>query len=149
MEKLKLDLAYYDPICWEESALDNWFENNYHKLGFECVTPSIPIIGCLDYIGVRNGEVLVIELEGKLSCICSHQQWVIDKIDVIICFGGMYNGSSVDIKGKEIIRLTDYPEFLKEAIRPELLENIKKSYRYNEQWRKAVEKKFINDIEIF
>lgn len=121
-----LDLAYYDELCWEESDLDVWFKKNYQKLGFSEIKDSI---NCADYIGIRNGKGVLIELEGPLWHINSHKQWVMDKIDVIICFGGF---ASI-VEDKEIIRLIDYPEFLKEAVNPIILENIQKRNKHREE----------------
>ncbi len=118
-----LDRAYYDSLCWDEYYLDQWFQDNHKKLGFAKITNSIPIIGCADYIGVRDGVELVIELEGPLRHINAHQQWVLNKIDVIICFGGY----SATANGKEVIRLVDHPEFLAEAVNHQVVYNLIKN----------------------
>ena len=58
-----IEEAFLNENFWEESDLDVWFRNNYRKLGFTEIRSSE---GFADYIGIRKGKEVVIELEGPL-----------------------------------------------------------------------------------
>ena len=135
---MKYDEEFLDETFWEETDLDVWFKTHYKQLGFEEILPSN--VGYADYVGTKNGKRFVIELESALHCIASHTQQVLDKIDIIICYGGNYNGEK-DINKKEIIRLVDYPKFFFEAISPRI-----KYIRKLQKYKREVLQKWQDDL---
>lgn len=132
-----IEEAFLDENFWEESDLDVWFRTNYRKLGFTEIRSSE---GFADYIGIRNGKEFVIELEGPLWHINAHPQKILDKIDIIICFGG--NATAAD--NKEVIRLIDFPEYFTEAIMPFRRERARKVFNAKQE----VQKRFSEDTQV-
>lgn len=66
-----------------ESDLNNWFKKNYKKLGFsEMVRKDIGIFP--DFIMIKDGKKVKVELETKLSNFILHKH-PINEVDEIIC----------------------------------------------------------------
>lgn len=86
LDKYFLD-KYNVKVLWkDEHTLNKWFLRNYRKLGFSKIKkteegPKDPG----DYIGLRNGRWLRIELETETSGFFLHKAEIRDAIPIIIC----------------------------------------------------------------
>jgi len=95
---------------WDETDVEVWFLNNYQKFGFQEIK-RIKTVG--DYLALRNGKWLRVELEAGTTGFFQHKKSVRNQIDVIVCWRkqGHFNPQrDVELSQKELIVIENLPE---------------------------------------
>lgn len=97
-----------------EPDVDNWFQENFDKLGFEKIlsVAEAYVAGLTtprgDYAGLRNGKWLKIELEFHSSAFFLHPKEMRDTIDMVICYQRNVSRTpehNIELDSKEVIEL--------------------------------------------
>lgn len=107
----------------QESEIEEWFLDNFKKLGFSNIEPSQ---GIGDFISWRFKRKFIIELEQTTSQFFLHKKEVRDKIQIIICWrkcdpqeigncspqGIEALNKLLELYHKEIIEIKDFLEYV-------------------------------------